>query len=123
MPWAVQGFMKPKSTAKNPARRVLPAKQDAAPRRNGSNNNSINHGRAESMLPTLDPIKSLPEGSYVTRNLKCVRCGAVLPNAPWPVDNPSIEYRPGCPYCGSRMTFPIAGDKEVGPWPYKVPPV
>ncbi len=79
------------------------------------------NSKPEGMLPTLDPIKALPEGSYVTRNLKCVRCGSLLPNAPWPVDNPSIEHRPGCPYCGSRMTFPVAADKETGPWPFKVP--
>jgi len=72
------------------------------------------------MIPTLAPLEILEGNVYETRDLKCGRCGAELPSAPWPMTSNELRHRPGCPYCGSRATYPrsstcVAKTETVAP--------
>lgn len=66
------------------------------------------------MIPSLPPLEILEGDAYEQRDVKCARCGYVMPNAPWPHTSTEIRHRPGCSACGSRSTYPVTVKAVIG---------
>ncbi len=52
------------------------------------------------------PLEVLDTVNYETRSVRCARCSATMPFAPWPTNSNEISHRPRCGKCRSCFTYP-----------------